>query len=335
MTIILDRILAQPVPVPWLLQDLLALVLGLLVLVFVVRREGRPWLLILELFAFVFLYASVYENAAVVMGLYSYGRSVVMIGSVPASVPIIEACVLITGLWFLEKTALPRWTWPPIIGLFGMLQDFSLDPLAIRQVFVTGGAASGRWNWLIDPATQANILGVPVFNFPGWMLIMLYASGCLLLGRWWYRRSGERVLVGVVYPFLGMVVALVLMVSPLSRFLLWLAPVLAQGGVGEWIMLSVHLMAPVVLLVLLWRGKMSRPFTRDDLPVFVVPIALHLSDVLFTIAGGYYSILWIVIAAGLVQVGLLVFAWANNRGAAPSSGGLALGRGPAKASEAT
>jgi hypothetical protein len=26
---------------------------------------------------------------------------------------------------------------------------------------------------VIDPATQPNILDVPVFNFPGWMLIML------------------------------------------------------------------------------------------------------------------------------------------------------------------
>lgn len=335
MTILLDRILAEPIPVPWLCQDLLALVLGLLVLVFVVRRERRPWLVILELFAFVFLYASVYENAAVVMGLYSYGRSLVMIGSVPASVPIIEACVLITGLWFLEKTALPRWTWPPIIGLFGMLQDFSLDPLAIRQVFVAGGAASGRWNWLIDPATQANILGVPVFNFPGWMLIMLYASGCLLLGRWWYRRSGERPIIGVVYPFLGVIVALLLMVSPLSRFLLWLAPVLAQGGVGEWVMLSVHLAVPTVLLVWLWRGRMSRPFTREDLPVFVVPIALHLSDLVFTIAGGFYGILWIVVAAGLAQAGLLMFAWGNNRRGARSPGGLARGRKPARPTEAT
>jgi hypothetical protein len=60
--------------------------------------------------------------------------------------------------------------------LVGMLQDFSLDPLAIRQVHTVAGVTSGRWNWLIDPATTPNILGVPEFNFPGWMLIMLYGT---------------------------------------------------------------------------------------------------------------------------------------------------------------
>lgn len=334
MTSILGRLLSAPVPIPWLLQDLLAIVLGLLVLVFVVRLEKRPWLVILEAFAFVFVYASVYENAAVVMGLYSYGRSLVMIGSVPASVPIIEVCVLITGLWFLERTTVPPWAWPPVIGLFGMLQDFSLDPLAIRQVFAAGGTVSGRWNWLIDPGARANILGVPVFNFPGWMLIMLYASTCLLLGRWWFRRSGERALVGIVYPFLSMLGALLLMVSPLSRFLLWLWPVFRPGGSAEWVVLAADLLVPIALLAVLWRGRMCGPFARDDLPIFVVPIALHLSDLAFAIAGRFYGILWIVVVAGLAQTALLLFAWANNRRPARSPDVLAPGRGSARPSEA-
>ena len=184
---ILDHLFVEPFPVPWLVQDIIALLLCLFVVGVIIKRERHPVVTLLEVFAFVFLYASIYENAAIVMGLYSYGHSLVMIGFVPASVPIIEACVLITGFWFLEKTTVPDWAKPPIIGLFGMLQDFSLDPLAIRQVFTTGGMTSGRWNWLIGP-TDVNILNIPVFNFPGWMLIMLYGSACLLVGRWWYKK---------------------------------------------------------------------------------------------------------------------------------------------------
>lgn len=217
---ILNYIFAEPIPLDWLLQDLGVIALGLVALAFILRREKRPMITILEMFAFIFLYASVYENAAIVMGLYSYGRSVVMIGFVPLSVPLIEALVLLTGFWFLEKTPVPKWAWPPIIGLFGMLQDFSLDPLAIRQVHTVGEITSGRWNWLINPPTDANILRIPAFNFPGWMLIMFYAAVCLLVGRWWYQRSGYRPWVGYSYPFLAMVAALLLMISPLSSFLL-------------------------------------------------------------------------------------------------------------------
>lgn len=312
MKSILDYIFVEPFPWPWLVQDLIALFVALFVLAFIVRREKRPVIAILEAFAFVFFYASVYENAAIVMGLYSYGRSIVMIGFVPASVPLIEVCVLITGFWLLEKTTLPDWAMPPIIGLFGMLQDFSLDPLAIRQVYTTAGVTSGRWNWLISP-NDVNILNIPVFNFPGWMLIMLYGSTCLLIGRWWYRKSGYRAIVGYVYPFVAMFAALLLMISPISNLLLWLGPIFQKGGTIEWVMLAFHLLVPTMLLAFLWRGKITAPFTPDDLPVFIVPTVLHISDIVFTLIGGFREILWIVLLASALQTSLLAFIFARNR----------------------
>jgi hypothetical protein len=312
MNNILKYIFVEPFPGTWLVQDIIAILLSLLVLAFIIKRNKHPIVMILEAFAFVFLYASIYENAAVVMGLYSYGRSLVMIGFVPASVPLIEVCVLITGFWFLEKTSLPDWVKPPIIGLFGMLQDFSLDPLAVRQVYTTAGVTSGRWNWLIA-STDVNILKIPVFNFPGWMLIMLYGSACLLVGRWWYRRSGYRPVVGMVYPILAMFAALLLMISPISNLLLWLGPVFQKGGSIEWVMLAFHLIVPTALLVFLWRGRMVKRFTLDDLPIFIVPTVLHVSDILFTVFGGFHEILWIVLLASFVQTALLLFAYLNNR----------------------
>ena len=313
METILGYIFLEPFPLDWLIQDIIAILLTLLFLVFIIRREKHPVSVVLEMFAFVFLYASIYENAAIVMGLYSYGRSLLMIGFVPASVPLIEACVLITGIWFLTKTPVPKWAWAPVVGLFGMLQDFSLDPLAIRQVHTVGEVTSARWNWLINPAAEVNILRVPVFNFPGWMLIMFYGTICILLGRWWYEKTGFRPLVGYIYPFIAMVTALLLMISPLSRFLLWLGPFFQKGQPVEWLMLAFHLLIPTFLLIFLWRGKMAAPFTQEDLPVFIVPTVLHLSDIVFTIIGGFTEILWIVLLASAIQTALLVFAWLYNR----------------------
>jgi len=295
----------HPIPVPWLLEDLLAVGLTLLVLVFVVRRSRHPVVALLEIFAFVLFYASVYENFAVVQGWYVYGRSLIMIGDVPLTVPLIEADVLVTTLWLLEKMDLPAWCQPFVVGLFGMLQDFSMDPLAVRQIFSVNGLTSGRWSWLL-PKGAVNILGIPVYNFPGWMLIMLYASAFFLLGRWWYHRSGYQPAVGYVYPFLAILLALLTMVSPLSQFLLWLAPVYAKGSFSEWIMLGFHLLFPSALLVIFWRGRMKARLTvRDDLPVFAVIVGFHLSDLLFSLAGGFTSILWLVLLASALQVSLL------------------------------
>ncbi len=312
MTNIIDYIFVEPFPWTWLIQDVVAVLLGVMLLAFIIRREERPWVVILEAFAFIFIYASIYENAAIVMGLYSYGRSLVMIGFVPASVPLIEVCVLITGFWLLENTKVPNWAKPPIIGLFGMLQDFSLDPLAIRQVHTVGELTSGRWNWLIGSA-DANIFNIPVFNFPGWMLIMFYGSICLLIGRWWFKKSGYKTIVGIVYPFIAMFAALLLMISPISNFLLWLGPIFEKGQAIEWVMLAFHILVPTLLLFFLWRGKNLRPFSMNDLPIFLFPTALHVMDIIFTIAGGFTEILWIVILASVVQSGFLWFYWTRSR----------------------
>ena len=95
----------HPMPVPWLLADILTILVTLLVGIFIVRKSKHPVVAMLECFGFVFLYASIYENFAVVQGWYVYGRSLLMVGDVPLSVPLIEMDVLVTGLWLLEKMA--------------------------------------------------------------------------------------------------------------------------------------------------------------------------------------------------------------------------------------
>jgi hypothetical protein len=127
-----------------------------------------------------------------------------------------------------------------------------------------------------------NIYDVPVYNYPGWMLIMVYATTFILIGRWWFRRSGYSSLVGIVYPLLAAFAALVAMVSPLSQFLLWLAPFGAKGSSAEWVMLVFHLAFPTVLLAVLWRGRMKATIAfRDEWPILLAPLVLHLGDILY------------------------------------------------------
>ena len=312
----MQYVFLHPMPVPWLLADILTILITLLVVIFIVRRSRHPVVALLEGFAFVFLYASIYENFAVVQGWYIYGRSLLMIGDVPLSVPLLEMDVLVTTLWLLEKMDIPVWCKPFIVGLFGMLQDFSLDPLTVRQVYTVDGLTSGRWTWLL-PHAAANIYSVPVYNFPGWMLIMLYASAWYLIGRWWFKRSGYQPVVGYVYPFLATLLALLTMISPLSQFLLWLGPFFTKGSQAEWIMLAFHLIFPLVLLAVFWRGRMKSLVTlKDDLPVIAVVGLFHLSDILFTVAGGYYSVLWLVVLVSLVHYAILGWICLSGKGGA-------------------
>jgi len=305
-----------PIPLPWLLADLLTVAVTMTVLVFAVKQSKYPASVLLEGFGFVFLYAAVFENFAVVQGWYIYGRSLLMIGDVPLSVPLIEMDALIVGLWLLDKTQIPDWCKPFIVGLFGMLQDFSLDPVSVNQVFTTQGIATGRWTWLV-PQGMVNIYNIPVYNFPGWMLIMLYGSAFILLGRAWFRRSGYKPAVGYIYPLLATFVALLAMVSPLSQFLLWLGPLGGKGTNAEWIMLAFHFIFPTLLLVFFWRGRMKYALSlKDDFPIVAVFVLFHLADILFAVTAGYASVLWLVILSSLVHIGLLAGFFISGRNAA-------------------
>lgn len=300
-------------PAEWLLLDAVALAATVFVLRHAMRREARPGQALLEFFAFCFLYAGVYENGAVLAGMYDYGRSLLMLGKVPFSVPALEFVVLYTALVTLERMAVPTWAKPFLVGSWGLLQDFTLDPLAVRQVYESEGHAVGRWTWALSPG-DANIFHVPVFNFPGWTLILGLGSAALLLGRWWHARSGYRASVGVAYPFLAMLGALVVLVLPSSRTFLWLAPFFAQGSVGEWIMLGVHLAVPAALLAFAWRGRMTGALTlRADWPVFVVPALFHGLDLAFALIGGHFEVLWLQALVTSVHVGLVALIWASGR----------------------
>jgi hypothetical protein len=301
----MEYVLHTPIPAPWLLADILTLLISLVVAIFIIQKSKHPIQVFLEGFAFVFLYASIFENFAVVNGWYIYGRSLLMVGDVPLSVPLIEMDVLLMGIWLLEKMDVPNWCKPFIVGLMGMLLDFSLDPVAVNQIFTVEGVTSGRWTWLLQPG-MVNIYGIPVYNFPGWMLIMMYATIFVLLGRAWYKRSGYKPVVGYVYPFLAFVLALIAMVSPLSQFMLWLAPFGTKGSNAEWIMLAFNLIFPAILLGVFWRGRMKAGVSlKDDYAVFTVFVLFPLSNILFAISGGFSEVLWLVMLSSFLLWGLL------------------------------
>ena len=296
-------------PVVWVIQDLVIIFAAVFMLRFARNREERPAQTLLEFFGFCFLYAGVYENGAAAAGMYGYGRSLLMLGIVPFSVPAIEFIVLYTSLVMLEKMSIPTWCKPFIVGFWGMLQDFTLDPLAARQIYESGGKSIGRWTWSLNPG-DANIAGVPVFNFPGWVLILGLGSAFILLGRWWFKRSGYKTWIGIAYPFLSAIAGLVILVLPSSQFILWLAPFFTKGASGEWIMLAIHFALPGAILTFAWKGKMRAAYTlKQDWPVIVLPALFHSMDLFFTLLGNFRNILWIELIFGCLHIGLIALIW--------------------------
>jgi hypothetical protein len=297
---------------PWIVQDIIILAITLGLVIFIVRREKRPAPFLVELFCFVFLYAAVYENAATLHGLYGYGKSILMIFNVPLTVPLAEYIVVYAALRMSDTMKMPALAKPLFVGVIGMVYDLSLDPLSVSQVFAgVHETAIGRWSWF-PQQTDPVIFGIPVFNFPGWVILCGYAALTLTLGRALYRRSGCKTWVGYVYPVVAMLVGLGIMMSPVSSFLLWLAPFMSRGSVSQWIMLGLYCAGQVAVYLIAWRGRMlSKLSFRDNWPAFYVLVGTHLVNIVFALAGGYYSIIWlqaVALAAGTAMIAPVILA---------------------------
>jgi len=296
----------------WIIQDIIVLLLAAITIGFIIKHEEKPAVILLEFLCFIFLYAAVYENLATVMGWYGFGRSIVMVFNVPITIPVIEYLFVYTTLRFCRKIKLPVWTVPVFTGAFGVIADLPLDPLAMKQVALTNEGLIGRWTWFIE-STDVSILEVPIYNFTGWMLLCGYAAAFLLLGRYWYKKSGEKKIVGIFYPPLCMLAGLVTMCSPLSAFLLWLGPWFTKGGWTEYLMLGLCF-ATFFALLIVWRGRM-----RDKLDwkkEWVIPVVFgvsHLSVLVFGLIGGYWKVVLFGLPFSLIQMGVILFGFMRKK----------------------
>lgn len=298
------------VPV-WIIQDILVLIIATLMVFYIIDNEKRPKIVLMQFVCFVFFYASVFENIAAGMGegFYSYGRSILMIFNVPITVPIIEFLIIYSTLRVLKTINIPSWTKPFIVGLSAMIFDFSMDPVAIKQIFQTSEGIIGRWGF--DPLPgEPLIYGEPVMNFTGWIIIAGYWTTFILIGEWWHKKKGYSNQIGYIYPALAAILSLACMISPLSNILNHMGPFFTRTSNMQWVMLVTLSVISAGILVLAFvkywdRTVVSSLNYKKDFPILFTFLGFPLANTLFCVIGGYTEILWLVVLAELV----LVLGW--------------------------
>jgi len=293
----------------WVLGDVVVILLTILTVIFIIKKEKRPIPLLLEIVCFTFLYAAIYENFATFVGWYGYGESLLMIFNVPISVPLIEALFVYAGIRFARALKIPVWTIPLLVGMFGVLADLTLDPVSLAQV----SDGIGRWSWFIGEA-DVNWFGAPIYNYLGWFLLCGFATAMFLLGRFWYQKSGYKNWVGYLYPPLTALGALALIVSPLSAFILWLGPFFAKGGWTEYLMLGLGFLTLIILL-LVWRGRMRRKLTlKNDYIILVIFGAFYLANIIAAcFLNDWTILLYTVLPFSLIHLIILGFGFSRQK----------------------
>ncbi|MCF2138568.1 MAG: carotenoid biosynthesis protein [Candidatus Lokiarchaeota archaeon] len=300
-------------PISWLVYEIFAFILIITVIYDIIKRyDGNTrFIRLMEICGFV-LYAVIFENLGVASTTYNYSsHRLMMVGVVPLSIPLFEAAIFYCSALFAESLRFKKWIRPFIISFFGMLQDFTLDPVAVSDTYVFDNSLQGRWIW--DPSIhyQNMFYGIPYFNFAGWFVLMFYYAVLIQIGRRYYEKKGEKISVGLLYIFFAVILSDLLLVSPLSLFLLYAYPFSTVFGnrTAEIIMLSIiatSVISIVIYQITLQKREKTLEFRKYCI-IWIVVGVMHLLDLVIAVIQGFWSILVPVFIFGGIHILYLTY----------------------------
>ena len=295
-------------PITWLMADIVAVVLFVVCIIHASRQENAT-IKILELLGFL-IFSGIFENIGVASGRYDYDlHRIMLVGKVPLQILVLEGVIFYVALRLAEYLHIPAWGKPFVVGFLCSVQDMTLDPSAIYDQHLFNGVMSGQWNWA--PYYDGTFFGIPFFNFSGW----IYMMACYVIGSqvviWLYKKTKTEALV-YLYPFLAVFLSLVVLVSPTS-FLVTGAPIFPPHTRNAELGLLVFNLL-LGLLILLRYQKIDRPFDfKKDAPVFFIPVALHLYDIVIAFALNLQLAYVPVLLFSALHIGYLVYVYAQGK----------------------
>ena len=274
-------------PASWVIAEILAFILFSYCLADIIKKNDKKTRLfrVFELFGFV-VYAGIFENIGVLVNTYNYSLDrLVMVGVVPLSLLMFEAAIFYAALQFAELMKYPKWVIPIVVAFLGMLQDMTIDPAAVFDLHLVNGVLEGRWNWTSH--YEDMFFGIPFFNYIGWYLLMFYYTSFVLIGRNLHEKSEYKDYVGFAYVIIIPIICVLLIVSPLTRFILFLYPIFPMfvHRTVEICMLS--LVSIISLSTIIYYRKRDVIVDYKKNPViWVIPVILHLFDIILAFTLG-------------------------------------------------
>ncbi len=276
-------------PLSWFVYELLAATLFIAVLLDLKGKKVRT----IEYLGFI-LYGILFENLGVISNVYDYSlHRFLLAGVVPLTIPIFEATIFYIATKFGEETKSPWWVVPFIAAFFGMMQDFTLDPVAVADLHSFGTITEGRWNW--RNVYDGSFFGIPYFNFTGWFSIMFFYTLFVSYGRRWYKNDLKK---AIPYILISAIMGVITIISPLNLFLLFAYPLFPIYGqiVPELVMLIIVGLTTTYIVIKNVKGKFKSKI------VVVVPILLHALDVVIALSLGVWNIALTIVLISAIHL---------------------------------
>ncbi len=295
-------------PISWAIAELFALILFFYCLADAMKKseDNTRIFRIFELFGFI-VYAGLFENIGVLGNTYNYSLDrLMMIGVVPLSILMFEAVTFYSALHFAEALKFPKWARPFVVGILGVLQDLTIDPAAVFDLHLVNGVMEGRWNWTSHYDNM--FFGIPFFNYIGWFLLMFYYTSLIQVGRKQHEKSGFKFGWGFAYVIISPLLGVLLIISPITRFLLFLYPIfpLFLNRTVEIIMLSS--ISLIAIVIMIKEGRKLGKLDYAEIPViWVIPLILHVFDIVLAFSLGItIAYIPVLLFAG-IHLGYLAF----------------------------
>ena len=300
-------------PITWLLSEILSIALLFIVLAHAAKRENAAHR-ILEFFGFI-MAAAIFENIGVAYDIYDYDlHRLLMIGKVPLSILIIEAAILYAALLLVERLAMPKWTMPFIVGMLGSVQDMTIDPASVFDLHSFDGVMSGQWNW--TEHYSGGLFGIPFFNFSGWFTMIAFFVMFILIGRHLYEKKQSKAL-GYAYPLVAALLTVLLMVSPVNWFFLYMWPFFGfYVKIPELIMMIINLGFPMALLFV-YRKRMKPATFAENKLSYCLPVFLHVFCAIVGFAAGIQQAYLPGILVTVLHTAFLAWLYVRGKKALP------------------
>ena len=268
-------------PGSWAIAELLSFILFFFCVADAIRKNNDKTRVyrVMELFGFI-VFAGLFENLGVVSNTYDYSLDrLMMIGVVPLSILMFEAVIFYSALRFAEIMKFPKWAIPFVVGVLAVLQDMTIDPVAVFDLHNVNGIMEGRWNW--TPHYEKMFFGIPFFNYTGWFLLMFYYTILIQIGRNLHRKAKYRKIVGIAYIIASPLFGAALILSPLTWFLLFLNPIfpLYTNRIVQIIILS--FIGIISIAIMFKYRKRETVVSIKDYPIiWLIPLILHAFDII-------------------------------------------------------
>ncbi len=292
-------------PISWFINEIIASILFIICIVHI-SKEKNAIHRMLELFCYV-LTAGIFENIGVWAGIYDYSvNRIMMFGKVPFAILFIEGVIVYFVMLLMERINVPCWALPFGAGVLASIQDMTLDPSSVFDIHNFSGSLEGQWNWV--KYYEGGFVDIPFFNFSGWLTMVLFFMMCVQVGRYLYYKY-QKEWIGYVYPFVSILVTVILLASPINQFLLYMVPFFKMNTkTAELFMLCFNYI--VCFFIMFKFAKYDQPYDKKrDRLMFLIPIFLHIYALINSIVLGITKAMLPIIVVTLLHCTYLFFVY--------------------------